>query len=162
MVLGSQAHSIRPFITGVAVRTVLSVLLAALAALPASHAVAATPAPPGSSAPTASGSPLPGEPRCTAQVVPVLRWTGGFQATVTITNLGDAPMYSWYVTWTWPDWPGGARMTQAWNGIAMVSGPVAMIHAPSWHSPLAPGQTATAGLLATGDPPTTDLQVRCG
>jgi Cellulose binding domain len=126
------------------VRTLLSVLLAALVALPATDP---------------STSAAPPAPRCSARVVPVLRWTGGFQATMTITNLGATPMHAWYTTWMWPD---GVRMTQVWNGIAMVSGPVAMIHAPSWHSPLAPGETASAGLLVTGDPPATDLDVQCG
>jgi hypothetical protein len=134
--------------SGVVVRTVLSALLAAaLAALSPAARPAATPAP--SVAPS----------RCTAAVTPVLRWSGGFQAQVRITNTGDTPMYAWYVSWQWPL---AVRLAEVWNGIAMVSGPVAMVHAPSWRSPLAPGATAIAGVLATGELPVQADALVCG
>src|SRR5512139_1435927 len=40
------------------------------------------------------------------------QWQGGFQAAVTVTNLGD-PITSWSLGFTFPD--SGQRVTQGWN-----------------------------------------------
>jgi len=114
--------------------------------------------------PTATGSsPVVPEhsvapQRCTATVWVTLRWPGGFQGAVTLTNSGPTPLYGWYVAWELT----GAGLAQVWNGSAMVSGPTAMVHAPSWLSPVAPGQAVSAGFLAIGEPPDTPIQPTCG
>lgn len=46
------------------------------------------------------------------------QWTGGFGASVTLTNLGD-PIAGWSLTWTFP---AGQTITQAWNTSATQSG----------------------------------------
>jgi chitin-binding protein len=127
----------------VPIRTLLAAVLAALSAVP-------TPSPSVTAPPTE---------RCTARIYPTLRWTGGYQGVVVLTNQGTSPMYAWYVAW---ELPPDTALGQVWNGIAMVSGPTVMVHAPSWHSPLAPGATISAGFLASGDPPTTDPRTLCG
>lgn len=141
-------------------------VLLLLALLAPAGSAPATVARPGSATPIppATGSPPPAPQhsvapqRCTATVWVSLRWAGGFQGTVTLTNAGTTPLYSWYVAWQLP----GAALAEVWNGSAMVSGPTAMVHAPSWLSPIAPGQTVSAGFLAIGDPPDTPIQPICG
>jgi cellulase/cellobiase CelA1 len=108
--------------------------------------------------PAWADTPLPA-PTCTATVWTVLRWSGGYQGTVTLTNTGPSPLHAWFVAW---ELPAGAALAQTWNGIAMVSGPTAMVHAPSWHSRLAPSGTVTAGFLATGEPPAGPPHTVCG
>ncbi len=126
-------------------RTLL-VTLALVVALPAGAARADT--------------PLPSPPeRCTATVWTVLRWPGGYQGTVTMTNVSPAPMHGWFVSW---QLPAGVALSQTWNGAPMVSGPIVMVHAPTWRTPLPAGETATAGFLATGDPPADPGRVLCG
>ncbi|WP_245647099.1 cellulose binding domain-containing protein [Microtetraspora niveoalba] len=86
-------------------------------------------------------------------------WPGGFQGEVTIENTGSSVLNGWYVQWTLPS---GAKITQAWNGTSMQSGPTAMIHAESWNSALAAGATATAGFLGTSASTPTFTDVSCG
>src|SRR5690242_20549 len=45
-------------------------------------------------------------------------WPGGFNANVTITNLGD-PLSSWTLTWSFS---AGQTVTQAWNTTLTQSG----------------------------------------
>jgi chitin-binding protein len=97
--------------------------------------------------------------RCTAEVFVTLRWAGGYQGTVLVTNRGAAPMHAWYASW---ELPPRTALAQVWNGLAMVSGPTVMTHAPSWHDVLAPGDTVSAGFLASGDPPTDPPHTLCG
>src|SRR4030095_13777030 len=46
------------------------------------------------------------------------QWQGGFNADVSITNLGD-PLTSWTLPVSWPP---GQRVTQAWNTTLTQSG----------------------------------------
>lgn len=46
------------------------------------------------------------------------QWTGGFTATVRVTNLGD-PIDGWSLGWTFPS---GQRVTRAWNATVTSSG----------------------------------------
>ncbi|MEG3634400.1 GH12 family glycosyl hydrolase domain-containing protein [Micromonospora palythoicola] len=48
---------------------------------------------------------------CAVRYTVSAQWPGGFNADVTITNLGD-PVSSWRLTWAYA---GGQRVTQAWN-----------------------------------------------
>lgn len=135
-------------------------LAAILAVIPgAATAVPAAPGPPPTGSPVTSGAASPTGGRCRAVVSVTLRWAGGYEGVMTLSNAGADPMHAWYVAW---ELPPGSRLDEVWNGIAMVSGPTAMIHAPSWHSPLLPGDTASAGFLASGDPPAEPPAVQCG
>lgn len=109
-----------------------------------------TPTDPPTDPPTAS---------CEAAVTVDNSWSGGFQATVTITNTGTNPMGNWFVQWTMPD---GAQVTQGWEGGFMQSGTTAMVHAPEWRDVLAPGDSASAGFLGSSSGPPQFDEVTCG
>jgi len=117
-----------------------------------------TPLPTASSASPVAPEHSVAPQRCTATVEVALRWSGGFQGTVTLTNTGTTALHSWYVAWEMP----GVTLVEVWNGSAMVSGPTAMVHAPSWLSPLAPGQRASVGFLVIGGPSAIAIQPTCG
>jgi chitin-binding protein len=97
-----------------------------------------------SAAPSPSTTFLPIS--CEATVKMTKSWRGGFQATVTIKNTGKGVLNQWYIQWMMQM---DAKMKSAWDGTLMQSGPVGMIHAPDSKPRLAPGDTATAGFLAT-------------
>lgn len=103
---------------------------------------AAAPSPSAVPSPTTTFLPI----SCTATVKTTKTWRGGFQATVTIKNTGEGVMNQWYVQWMMQM---DAKMKSAWDGTLMQSGPVGMIHAPDSKPRLQPGDTATAGFLAT-------------
>ncbi|WP_248961401.1 lytic polysaccharide monooxygenase auxiliary activity family 9 protein [Sphaerisporangium perillae] len=122
--------------------------------------------PPPSSPPQVTPAPTvtPSTPpaiACAATVTVANSWSGGFQATATIKNTGNAVLSEWYIQWMMPM---GITITQAWNGTSMQNGPSGMIHAPSWAPKLAPGESATAGFLATmtGATPPTFTDIGCG
>lgn len=107
------------------------------------------PSAPGTPPPSPPGDPVPPTPpptSCTATVTLANSWPGGFQASATIKNTGPTPLGGWYVQWTMPE---GVKITQAWNGTSMQSGPTGMIHAAGWNNVLKPGESATAGFLGT-------------
>ncbi|MEO3813601.1 lytic polysaccharide monooxygenase [Sphaerisporangium sp. B11E5] len=103
-----------------------------------------------SAAPSVSAAPSPTTTflpiSCQATVKTTKTWRGGFQATVTIKNTGKGVMNQWYVQWMMQM---DAKMKSAWDGTLMQNGPVGMIHAPESKPRLKPGDTATAGFLAT-------------
>ncbi|MFC4590093.1 lytic polysaccharide monooxygenase auxiliary activity family 9 protein [Sphaerisporangium corydalis] len=118
--------------------------------------------PPSTPTPTPTVTPtIPPPTFCTAEVTLSNSWSGGFQASATIKNTGDAPINNWYIQWTMPT---GVTITQAWNGTSMQSGTTGMIHAAAWNAQLAPGATATAGFLGsmTGATAPTFTGVGCG
>ncbi|WP_172967764.1 lytic polysaccharide monooxygenase [Micromonospora sp. WMMA2032] len=118
-----------------------------------------TPTPTGPT-PTPSTSPTaPPAVACRASLHTDNSWSGGFQATLTITNTGTTTMTNWYASWTFPT---GVRLDQVWNGTPMQSGTTAMIHAASWNRVLAPGASTTAGLLGSGTTAPTFSDVTCG
>ncbi|GAB2974825.1 cellulase family glycosylhydrolase [Saccharothrix stipae] len=81
----------------------LGTLAAALATLLTTSAVAAT------DARAAEG--------CRVDYAVQAQWTGGFTATVRVTNLGD-PVNGWSLGWAFPS---GQRVTQAWNATVTSS-----------------------------------------
>ncbi|GAA3824440.1 lytic polysaccharide monooxygenase [Sphaerisporangium flaviroseum] len=117
--------------------------------------------PPSTPAPSTSPPSTPAPISCAATVKLAKSWSGGFQGSVTIKNNGAAPINQWFVQWTMPF---GIKITQAWGGTSMQSGPIGMIHAPESNPKLAPGASATAGFLATmnGATPPTFTEVSCG
>jgi cellulase/cellobiase CelA1 len=99
-------------------------------------------------------------PGCLATVVLANSWPGGFQGAVTIKNVGDKPMKDWYVQWTMPM---EAKITEAWQGTSMQSGPIAMIHAESWNKVLEPGATITGiGFVGSAPKAPAFTEVTCG
>ncbi|MDG9703278.1 cellulase family glycosylhydrolase [Streptomyces sp. DH37] len=74
------------------------------------------------------------------------QWSGGFQAGVKVTNLGD-PVSGWVLKWTWPD--GGQKVVQGWNATWSQSGSTASATNVDWNRTLATGGTADLGFTAS-------------
>jgi predicted alpha/beta-hydrolase family hydrolase len=80
------------------------------------------------------------------------QWSGGFGATVTVTNLGSA-VNGWRVAWTFS---GNERITQTWSGTHTQSGAQVSVTNASWNGAIATGASTSFGFNATsGAGPTT-------
>ncbi|MGV9539186.1 cellulose binding domain-containing protein [Streptosporangium sandarakinum] len=96
---------------------------------------------------------------CTATVTHVESWPGGYRGAATISNVSGRPMRDWYIQWLLPQ---GAKLTQAWNGTPMQSGPIAMIHAPEG-AVLSPGATVSeVGFVGSAAAPPAFTEITCG
>ncbi|GGM51675.1 endoglucanase [Micromonospora sonchi] len=69
-------------------------------------------------------------------------WSGGFTASVTITNLGDA-VSSWTLGFSFPD--GGQRVTQGWSATWSQSGRAVTAQNLSWNGSLGTGASTNIG-----------------
>jgi aryl-phospho-beta-D-glucosidase BglC (GH1 family) len=69
------------------------------------------------------------------------QWSGGFTATVNITNLGD-PVNGWRLGWTFPS---GQRVTQAWNATVTSSGAQVTAANASYNASIPTGATVSFG-----------------
>lgn len=97
---------------------------------------------------TTTTNPQPGN-GCTATLKVTNSWDGGFQADVTVANTGSAATTGWRVSWTLP---GGQSISQLWNGKLTADGSVVTVANVDYNGAIAPGATATFGLIATGPP----------
>ncbi|WP_433176069.1 arabinofuranosidase catalytic domain-containing protein [Actinoallomurus sp. CA-150999] len=73
------------------------------------------------------------------------QWSGGFGASVTITNLGDA-VNGWQLTWSFP---AGQTVTQLWNGSYSQSGAQVTVTNASYNGGIASGGSAAFGFNGT-------------
>ncbi|MFF0247835.1 cellulose binding domain-containing protein [Streptosporangium sandarakinum] len=109
--------------------------------------------------PDATGSAAASAAGCTATVTLVESWPGGYRGAATISNVSGRPMRDWYIQWLLPQ---GAKLTQAWNGTPMQSGPIAMIHAPEG-AVLPPGATVSeVGFVGSAAAPPAFTEITCG
>ena len=74
------------------------------------------------------------------------QWTGGFTASVTITNTGTAVINGWTLKFTFP---GDQHITNAWNGTASQTGENVTITNASYNGTIAPGGNTSAGFQGT-------------
>jgi hypothetical protein len=72
-------------------------------------------------------------------------WQGGFGATVTITNLGDA-LTSWSLVWSYP---AGQTVTQAWNTTLTQNGATVTARNAGYNGPVATNGTVSFGFNAS-------------
>lgn len=107
-----------------------------------------TTAPP-TTAPPTTAPPTTNPPvgACAAQVRVDSTWSGGYQATVTVTNTGTTTVSPWRATWTMP---AGGTVTQGWNATVTQSGSTVTATAPSWAQSLAPGASVSVGFIGSG------------
>ncbi|GAA1988841.1 hypothetical protein GCM10009718_28030 [Isoptericola halotolerans] len=82
---------------------------------------------------------------CTVDYQVSSEWSGGFQADVTVTNLGD-PVPSWQLGWTAAP---GQAVTQAWNADVVQSGTSVSATGVAWNANLATGSTASFGFIGS-------------
>ncbi|MEU4625466.1 non-reducing end alpha-L-arabinofuranosidase family hydrolase [Actinoplanes sp. NPDC023801] len=78
---------------------------------------------------------------CTVKYTVSSQWQGGFNADVSITNLGD-PLSSWTLTWSFG---AGQTVTQAWSATLTQSGAAATAKNVSYN-----GAVATNGTVSFG------------
>ncbi|WP_183220689.1 non-reducing end alpha-L-arabinofuranosidase family hydrolase [Actinoplanes campanulatus] len=69
------------------------------------------------------------------------QWQGGFNADVSITNLGD-PLSSWTLTWSYG---AGQTVTQAWNATVTQSGSAVTAKNVAYNGSVATGGTVSFG-----------------
>jgi cellulase/cellobiase CelA1 len=111
--------------------------------------------PSGTISPTATPTIAPtGQPGgCTASWHTDNSWTGGFQATVTITA-GSSAITGWTANWTWPS---GQSITNSWNAAITTSGSSVSAANMSYNGALAGGANTTFGLQGNGNAVTPSL-----
>jgi lysophospholipase L1-like esterase len=98
------------------------------------------------SSPPASTPPAGGR-SCTAAYSIVGQWTGGFQASVTVTA-GGSPTASWTVTWQYAN---GQTLTQSWNATVSTSGSSITARNVSYNGTLGAGGSTQFGFLGTSN-----------
>ncbi len=67
-------------------------------------------------------------------------WTGEYQVSLAISNLGPAAIDGWTVRWSFPN---GQTIKQLWNGTVSQSGVRVSAGNPSWNSVIPAGGTVT-------------------
>jgi endoglucanase len=74
-------------------------------------------------------------------------WSGGFTASVTVTNTGSTAVNPWVLTWTAA---AGQGLVNGWNATVSQSGATVTARAPAWQPSLGPGQSWTVGYQGSG------------
>ncbi|MFG1869149.1 cellulose binding domain-containing protein [Micromonospora arborensis] len=93
--------------------------------------------------PTTSTPPPPPPSTCRATYRNQSEWQGGFVATVTVQNVGAAPVDGWVVTFSFP---GDQQVTSGWNATVSQAGAAVTARNVDWNRVLAPNGSATFGL----------------
>ena len=84
-----------------------------------------------------------------ASISLVNAWSGGDEASMTITNsMGDLPMFFWDLSFE-----SGPTITQIWNAELGEEGGDTVISNAPWNGHLEPGQSTSFGLIIDGDWP---------
>ncbi|WP_247676601.1 cellulose binding domain-containing protein, partial [Micromonospora sp. M51] len=74
-------------------------------------------------------------------------WSGGFQAELTVSNTGSAPIAGWTLGWIFTD---GQQVNQLWGGTHTQTGAAVTVRDSGWNGALAAGASTTAGFLGSG------------
>ena len=110
----------------------------------------ATPTPPQTASPTPPSTitppPTGGTGTCAATWHVDNSWTGGFQATVTVTA-GSSAITGWTVNWTWPS---GQSITNFWNATITSSGSAVTTKNAGYNGALGAGGSTTFGMQLNG------------
>ncbi|HZF91526.1 cellulase family glycosylhydrolase [Streptomyces sp.] len=83
---------------------------------------------------------------CKVEYTVTSQWTGGFQAGVKVTNLGD-PVSGWTLRFTLPD--AGQKVVQGWNATWSQSGSAVTATNVDWNRTLATGAATDLGFTGT-------------
>jgi predicted chitinase len=78
---------------------------------------------------------------CSVEYLVTSQWTGGFGATLQVTNKG-APVNSWKVGFLYAD---GQRVTSLWNGSVAQSGGQVTVSDAGWNAALGTNQSVAVG-----------------
>ena len=102
-------------------------------------------------------TPPPGNGACTATYAKSSEWSGGFNATVTVTA-GSAAISGWTVRWTWAN---GQSITSAWNATVTASGSAITATNASYNGRLNTGQSTSFGFNGTWNGTNTAPTLTC-
>lgn len=100
----------------------------------------------GTPVPTPTATPIPPTPTpspiptgtCKVTYTINSQWTGGFGATISITNTGTAPINGWTLKFSFAN---GQTITQGWNGTFAQSGSAVTVTNASYNGSIAVGAT---------------------
>jgi hypothetical protein len=108
-----------------------------------------TTAPPTTAPPTtAPPTTPPPSGTCTATSVVTGSWSGGFQATVTVTA-GNTAVNGWTVGWTFTN---GEQVAQLWSATYTTAGSTVTAHNTTWNGALAAHASTSFGYTGSGTP----------
>ncbi|WP_405090009.1 cellulose binding domain-containing protein [Micromonospora sp. NBC_01392] len=100
-------------------------------------------------------APTPPPSTCRVTYRNQSEWQGGFVATVTVQNVGAAPIDGWTVAF---GFPGDQQVTSGWNATVGQTGATVTARNVDWNRVLAPNGSATFGIQgrwsASDAPPT--------
>jgi lysophospholipase L1-like esterase len=99
-----------------------------------------TPTPPATPPPTAT--PTQGNGTCSVHYAISNQWTGGFGASITITNTGSTAINGWSLGFSFPN---GQTITQGWNGTFTQNGSAVTITNASYNGMVAAGGSVSPG-----------------
>jgi cellulase/cellobiase CelA1 len=85
-------------------------------------------------------------------------WAGGFQAAVTVTNNGTAPINGWSLGWTFP---GDQKISNMWNAGFTQTGTQVQATNASYDGALAPGTGTSMGFTATSTSGSASPTITC-
>jgi hypothetical protein len=88
--------------------------------------------------PTATPTSTPGSGVCSVHYAVTNQWTGGFGATISITNTSSTAINGWRLQFSFPN---GQAITQLWNGSYTQSGSAVTITNASYNSSIPAGGT---------------------
>lgn len=88
-------------------------------------------------------------PSCSVTHTVTNSWSGGYNATVTITNSGGAGASSWDAGWTFTN---GETVSSGWGGTWAQSGTAVTIDNASWNGAIASGGSVSIGYTGSGSP----------
>ncbi len=106
----------------------------------ASSSPAASPSSSPSQSPSSSPSASAGSGACHVTYANQSVWAGGFTASVTINNTGNAPVNGWTLTFRYG---GDQKVTSAWGASASQSGTTVTLTNVSYDASIAPGGSLT-------------------
>jgi hypothetical protein len=101
-----------------------------------------TPTPISTSTPTPTPTHGTSGLACSVQYAITNQWTGGFGASVTITNTGSTTINGWTLNWSFAN---GQTITQIWNATDTQTGGTVSATNASYNGTIAPGGTASFG-----------------
>lgn len=94
--------------------------------------------------------PPTGGQACSASLRTDNAWSGGFIATVTVTNTGDEPLSGWSAGWTFT---GGQRIVNGWNATVTQDGSAVHAENAGYNGAVPAGGSTGFGFQGSGPAP---------
>jgi len=116
--------------------------------------------PPSSAPPstTPPSSPASGPGTCKASYTMASSWTGGYQATVTVSNSGSSAINGWNVGLTLAS---GQTITSLWNGVNSGTSGAITVKNAAYNGSIGAGSSTTFGFTANGNGSAAPSSISC-